>query len=255
MSKLKIEPGSRIARGAFRIVIAEKGPYRVYGRPPLAQQFIMPNDQGESWYFQEGKHYSTEQEPTSLCRCGASKKKPYCDGSHTAASWSPELTAPADGLLDDAEVIEGGSLVLTDNEQYCVFARFCHPGGNTWHLTEESDQPQARELAIREASMCPGGRLMAWDKQTEQPFEFRFEPGLGLIEDPGMANSGGLWVLGGIPVQRESGRTYEIRNRVVLCRCGQSSNKPYCDGTHAAIKWDDELEGVPEGETLPEKVF
>lgn len=255
MSKLKIEPGSRIAEGKYRVVIAEKGPYLVYGRPPLAQQFIMPNDQGESWYFQEGKHFSTEQEPASLCRCGSSKKKPYCDGSHTSASWSPELTASSAGLLDDVEAIEGETLVLTDNEQYCVFARFCHPGGNTWHLTEESDRPGAKELAIREACMCPGGRLMAWDVQTERPYEFRFEPGLGLIEDPAMDNSGGLWVRGGIPVQRESGRTYEIRNRVVLCRCGQSSNKPYCDGTHAAIKWRDDLEGVPEGETVPEKVY
>lgn len=255
MSRLKIEPGSRPAERKFRIVVSEKGPYLVYGRPPLMQQFIMPNDRGESWYFQEGKSFSTADEPTALCRCGASKRKPHCDGSHVASDWSPELSAPMDGLLDDAEVIEGPTLALTDNEQYCVFARFCHPGGNTWHLTEESDDPEARSLTIREASMCPGGRLMAWDRDTERPYEYRFEPGLGLIEDPAMDNSGGLWVRGGIPVQRESGRTYEIRNRVVLCRCGQSSNKPYCDGTHAAIKWNDGLEGVPEGETVPEKVY
>ena len=103
--------------------------------------------------------------------------------------------------------------------------------------------------------MCPSGRLMAWDLQTEKPYEYRFEPSLGLIEDPAIGSSGGLWVRGGIPVQRENGRTYEIRNRVVLCRCGQSVNKPYCDGTHAAIKWRDNLEGVPEGETVPEHAY
>jgi CDGSH-type Zn-finger protein len=31
------------------------------------------------------------------------------------------------------------------------------------------------------------------------------------------------------------GVKYERRNRVTLCRCGASQNKPFCDGTHAAI--------------------
>lgn len=103
--------------------------------------------------------------------------------------------------------------------------------------------------------MCPSGRLMAWDNETSTPYEFRFEPSLGLIEDIAIGASSGLWVRGGIPVSRESGKTYEIRNRVVLCRCGASHNKPYCDGTHASIRFNDRLEGTPEGETLPEKVY
>jgi len=41
-------------------------------------QFIMPDSEGESWYFQEGRHFSTEKEPTALCRCGLSRSKPYC---------------------------------------------------------------------------------------------------------------------------------------------------------------------------------
>ena len=32
-------------------------------------------------------------------------------------------------------------------------------------------------------------------------------------------------------------------------------DRPYCDGTHAAIKWRDELNGEPVGETLPEEVY
>jgi CDGSH-type Zn-finger protein len=35
------------------------------------------------------------------------------------------------------------------------------------------------------------------------------------------------------------GFAYEQRNRQTLCRCGHSSNKPFCDGTHAAIDFDD----------------
>ena len=255
MSKLKIETGSFPAGERFSITATEKGPYLVYGRPPLAEQFIMPNENNESWYFQEGRHFSTEAEPTALCRCGASRRKPYCDGSHEKAMWDPTLTAQSESLLDKAEVIEGGTLEMTDNPKYCVFARFCHPEGDAWTLTEQSSAPEARRMAIREASMCPGGRLTAWDKSSGKPFEFRFEPSLGLIEDVTIGSSGGLWIRGGIALRRETGKTYEIRNRVVVCRCGQSANKPYCDGTHAAIKWRDNLEGEPVGETLPEKVY
>ena len=92
-------------------------------------------------------------------------------------------------------------------------------------------------------------------QKTGKPYEFRFEPSLGLIEDIAIGSSGGLWIRGGIPLRREDGTTYEIRNRVVVCRCGQSANKPYCDGTHAAIKWRDDLQGDPVGETLPEEVY
>ena len=144
---------------------------------------------------------------------------------------------------------------MTDNPKYCVFARFCHPRGDAWTLTGQSAEPEARNLAIREASMCPGGRLTAWDKKTGKAYEFRFEPSLGLLEDIAIGASGGLWIRGGIPLRREDGTTYEVRNRVVVCRCGQSANKPYCDGTHAAIKWRDELQDQPAGETLPEEVY
>lgn len=80
MSKLKIETGSSPAGERFSITVTEEGPYLVYGRPPLAEQFIMPNESNESWYFQQGRLFSTEAEPTAICRCGASHRKPYCDG-------------------------------------------------------------------------------------------------------------------------------------------------------------------------------
>jgi Iron-binding zinc finger CDGSH type len=52
--------------------------------------------------------------------------------------------------------------------------------------------------------------------------------------------AGCLWVTGGIPVVRADGRPFQTRNRVTLCRCGQSENKPLCDGTHRTIGFREE---------------
>ena len=48
---------------------------------------------------------------------------------------------------------------------------------------------------------------------------------------PAAGEHGPLWVRGGIPVMSADGKPYAIRNRVTLCRCGKSGNKPFCDGS------------------------
>ena len=65
MKKIDIEKGSKRADARFRITVEETGPYLIYGQPPLAQQFIMPDAEGESWYFQQGAHFPTDDEPTA----------------------------------------------------------------------------------------------------------------------------------------------------------------------------------------------
>lgn len=239
----------------LRVVVLDEGPYLVYGTAPFAQQFIMMDEMNESWYYKRGEEYKLSKDeavPTSLCRCGASGDKPYCDGSHRSVEWDGRLTAPIDKLLDDAQYFEGKELLMSDSERYCCYARFCHPGGGAWRLTRNSEDAKSRDLAIREASMCPSARLMAWGRGEDNPYEFDFEPSVALLEDPGMECSAGLWLRGGIAVEREDGERYEIRNRVVLCRCAESGNKPYCDGSHASIHWSDGMEQSPEGEELPD---
>jgi len=58
-------------------------------------------------------------------------------------------------------------------------------------------------------------------------------------QDTAKEISGPLWGRGGIPVIGADGVTYEVRNRVALCRRGASSNKPFCDGSHASIGFND----------------
>jgi hypothetical protein len=82
---------------------------------------------------------------------------------------------------------------------------------------------------------------VAWDVAARKPVEPELPPSIALVEDPQQGVSGPLWVRGGVEIIAADGTSYEIRNRVTLCRCGQSSNKPFCNGAHASVGFKDGL--------------
>jgi CDGSH-type Zn-finger protein/uncharacterized Fe-S cluster protein YjdI len=95
----------------------------------------------------------------TLCRCGASKNKPYCDGSHHTVD----------------------------------FAATGEP------LTESADM-----LAVRNGPL-------EIEPQVDGPLQIR----------------------GNIEITSGTGRVVARLQQAKLCRCGGSSSKPFCDGTHA----------------------
>jgi CDGSH-type Zn-finger protein/uncharacterized Fe-S cluster protein YjdI len=96
----------------------------------------------------------------TLCRCGASQNKPFCDNSHIAA-----------GFAATGEPVTG-------------------------------DTPA---LAVRDGVLHVRPR-----------------------------KNGPLAVSGAIEVLSGTGRTILKAESALLCRCGQSRTKPYCDGSHAS---------------------
>ncbi len=221
-----------------KVTIVENGPYLVGGDVPLANQHIVTNHEGESLEWREGEALTHPKE-YALCRCGRSANKPFCDGTHTKVAFDGTETASRAPYRTQAGRIEGPTMVLDDAEDLCAFARFCDPKGRVWNLVERTDEPSARKLVEHEAGHCPGGRLVARDRATGEAFEPHLEPSIGLVQDTARRISGPIWVRGGIPVVGADGVEYEVRNRVTLCRCGASSNKPFCDGTHASIGFKD----------------
>ena len=223
-----------------KIVVSKNGPYIVTGAVPVVMQTITPNKEGFSWDWTPGKIFKTDAE-TYLCRCGQSKAKPFCDGSHEKVRFDGKETASRKPYDAQAEIIDGPGLKLQDAENLCAFARFCDPAGKIWGLMDQTDNSDARALAIREASHCPGGRLVVSDQKSGKKIEPEMPPSIGIVQDPALKCSGPLWVQGGIPVESADGKAYEVRNRVTLCRCGASDNKPFCNGAHASIKFKDGL--------------
>ena len=218
---------------AANIEITKDGPYLVSGGLPLSEQHIVTNAEGESLDYREGKKFPVQPQ-FALCRCGHSCHKPFCDGTHTKIKFDGTETASRESYLKQAETTEGATASLTDAEVLCAFARFCDPKGRIWNLMGQTDDPEIRKIVEFEAGHCPSGRLVVWDKKTGKPIEPKFQPSLGLIEDTEKKVSGPIWVRGGIPVISADGKPYEVRNRITLCRCGRSNNKPFCDGSHAA---------------------
>jgi CDGSH-type Zn-finger protein len=219
--------------GHAKIEVTKDGPYLVSGGLPLNEQWIVTNAGGDSLEYREGKKYPASPQ-YALCRCGQSANKPFCDGTHAKVGFEGTETASHKPYLEQAGTIEGPTLRLTDQENLCAFARFCDPKGRIWNLVKQADNPEVRKIVEHEAGHCPAGRLVIWDKATGKPIEPKFEPSLALIEDTEKKVSGPIWARGGIPVVSAEGKTYEIRNRLTLCRCGSSANKPFCDGSHAA---------------------
>jgi CDGSH-type Zn-finger protein len=223
-----------------KIVVTANGPFIVSGGVPLDVQSITPNEEGGSWTYTAGRSFETKP-IYALCRCGASATKPYCDGTHAKVDFDGAETASRESFDARATVIDGPALDLKDVEALCAFARFCDNKGGIWDLVPGDDQPDVRDTVLHEEAYCPSGRLVLRDKKTGTDVEPALAPSIALLQDPAKSASGPIWVRGGILVESQDGTPYEIRNRQTLCRCGRSSNKPFCDGTHVDISFKDGL--------------
>jgi CDGSH-type Zn-finger protein len=50
-----------------------------------------------------------------------------------------------------------------------------------------------------------------------------------------VVRNGPLIVNGPVELKDADGKFYPVKERIALCRCGGSTTKPFCDGTHSRI--------------------
>ena len=216
----------------FRIKIRENGPYHIIGGVPLISRVPAMSVYGEPL---EWDPVGAEEDETPvrqqylLCRCGHSKNKPFCDDSHLEVGFVGTLTADRKPTAERRRIYEGSGVVMTDDTSLCISAGFCGTRfTKVWRMIRHTEDPEIRARLIRMANHCPSGRLVVYYKDGE-PIEPEFLPTIAAVPNSS------YWVRGGIPIEAPDGFVYEIRNRVTLCRCGQSRNQPFCDGTHERI--------------------
>lgn len=217
------------------IKITANGPYLVYGVKKVSQKFIIADENNQPCKIEDGKTFEIVTPPARLCRCGKTKSAPFCDNSHVDEDFDGTETAEFSNALDNAVVYNGKNLKLYDNEKLCALARFCDAKGSIWNLIATGNAEDDTE-AVRQANLCPSGRLMIFDNNGN-PLEENLPQTVSILEDEGFQLSGPIFVSGKIRVESSNGKSYEIRNRQTLCRCGGSKNKPFCDCTHFYIKF------------------
>jgi CDGSH-type Zn-finger protein len=217
--------------GDARIDVEPNGPYRVVGLPLSRMRPVQgPDGRPFSW---ERTADLAHEDAYRLCRCGASATKPFCDGTEERIGFDGTETADrAPGA--ERRFRLGGDLQLSDDPSICSKAAFCmRATTDAWELVEEASDPARRALLVEMVGNCPSGRLALHQGSEVQPQEQPLGPEVAVIDD------GPLWVRGGVQVVSADGLAYEVRNRMTLCRCGHSRNKPFCDGSHRTVGFVD----------------
>jgi len=200
-----------------------------------ARPSITPSENGpllvnglERLQWSDGVAVTTR--PTlALCRCGASKNKPFCDGSHNASGFT---SAPSpDRTPDGVAEYRGAQITVLFNRLICSASEKCaknlpevfRKGEKPWIVPDRADAQRIIDVVRH----CPSGAL-----------RYAVAGRIGLLPPsaPGIriARDGPYEVEGDVGLSVVAWCEGASKDRFALCRCGQSKNKPFCDGSHHA---------------------
>lgn len=227
-----------------RIVIAKNGSYHVFGEIPLVHKTQVVSEYGEPLTWKKDKTYLVKRAEGrdfyGLCRCGHSKNKPFCDGIHRTIGF--DGTETADTAKSETRSIQypGSTRIFVKKDPYlCMLSGFCgFADGGIDQLLTATKNTKVRALVMSMVENCPSGALTYRINQESQEIEPDLPMQIAATTEITSAGpiEGPLWVTGNIPIERSDGEPFEIRNRVTLCNCGQSCQKPLCDGTHRELQ-------------------
>jgi CDGSH-type Zn-finger protein len=217
------------------IEVEADGPLIVHGPIPLVRKVQVVSEYGEPLTWRKVVTIPTTA-TYELCRCGESSTWPFCDMTHRENFFDGTETADTGTVVERRFEVEGGTgIVVFRDDSLCMESGFC---GNRFkslfELTLETDDSSVRGQVMAMIERCPSGaftyRLRHDDVDIEPDLPQQIAVTIE-ITDAGPIR-GPLWVTGNIPILRSDGKPFETRNRVTLCNCGKSENKPLCDGTH-----------------------
>ncbi len=182
---------------------------------------------GLTGFFNSRGEEITTKKSIYLCRCGASKSKPYCDGSHSQIGFTDEKSD--DRVPDHLDRYEGDRITVFDNRGVCSHAGYCSSGLPTvWRSTVEpwiDPNGADKEAIIETIRKCPSGAL-SYVEVGQQRTDFHDSAEIQVSRD------GPYYVRGGVALKGCEFGVGARREHYALCRCGASRNKPFCDGSH-----------------------
>jgi CDGSH-type Zn-finger protein len=221
--------------GSARIQVTVDGPYVVHGHIPLVAKTQIVSEYGEPLTWQTGELIDS-RESYDLCRCGRSRHKPWCDVTHALIEFDGTETADTRPTAERQVIYEGGTqLVVRRDYSICSESGFCkNRTTDIEEMTRHTDDTQVRSQVMAMIEHCPSGSYVYSIQEGGPDVEPDLPRQVAAAVEITSAGpiDGPLWVTGCIPIERADGQPLEMRNRVTLCRCGRSGNKPLCDGTH-----------------------
>jgi CDGSH-type Zn-finger protein/truncated hemoglobin YjbI len=189
----------------------------------------------------------------ALCRCGASERKPYCDGAHARTGFSDSKSA--DRVPDRRDSYLGQQVTVYDNRGICQHSGYCTDRLSTAFRSGQEPfvAPSGGRMdeLVRAVRDCPSGALSyavdGVEERASTDHHGRRPPAIDVTRD------GPYRVTGGIPLRDGDGRDVpraegSSREHYALCRCGQSRNKPFCSGMHWYVEFRDP---VPDPDATP----
>ncbi len=166
----------------------------------------------------------------ALCRCGGSANKPFCDGTHREQGFESRGGDPAgkDALLR----YRGEQITVLYNPRLCSHAGECgrlsptafDPSRKPW-ISPDAVSVSEIEDVVR---TCPSGALQIEGRGSPAP-----EGSSIRVE------RNGPYRVVHAELDAESAGKGASNEKMVLCRCGLSGNKPWCDGSHSDSGWKD----------------
>jgi CDGSH-type Zn-finger protein/truncated hemoglobin YjbI len=191
------------------------------------------------------------QSQMTLCRCGQSATKPYCDGSHAARNFSGGKDP--NRLPDKRDGHKGQQIEILDNRGICAHSGFCTDRlASVFHLGQDPFiTPSGGRLdeIIQAVRACPSGALSygTGGGEARNQVDENRPAAIEVSKDGPYRITGSIRLVDevGHDVLRAEGSS---REHFSLCRCGHSQNKPFCSGMHWYVKFADP---VPSPEHQP----
>jgi CDGSH-type Zn-finger protein len=217
-----------------KILTLPNGPYYLINEMEPKVVENLRNSNGESLSTIRG---------IALCRCGASKNKPFCDGTHGIIRFSnndTEVTETGHIVKDKRKTYAGKKIIIHDNRKICSHAAECVnnlPSVFKFDARPWID-PEAATLeeSINTIRKCPSGALSYSIDGVEYKDQNERKPMVTVSKEGPYIITGGVELIGD-NLQFGDGASKE---HYTLCRCGASRNKPFCDGMHRVINFKDD---------------
>lgn len=195
----------------------------------------------KSLITQDGKTLEIDETQTEICRCGNSFSMPFCDGNHIIFEFDDEeqrITLP-----EHIETYEGETLTVILDHNLCSHRGICYE--TLPHVfTMKSGHAILPDLDTANAIIdvckrCPSGALSYQLKNGAIKNEPLNSNAAIKIAQRHYGFDGPLEVTH-IPLAYEGPHLHYHPTHYVLCRCGQSSNMPFCNGNHFKFKFLDD---------------